>query len=477
MIDEMRKGDDLTHQQTSSLSQSSRPPPPPSLPPPPPYSNEQSTTHYVVATVPFEPRESAGVRFIKAFFVAILVWVIAGIFVSSVVELSTLPRSARWNIMKDNITIPAIDDGHIDNCAPWTGISDRIHPPLPQFSSGAWSSAKFNLPADVGVYFVAHGVLASGDLYVRESYEAKDISVKVFMRHRGAEVLSRATICQLSRDDGQIGIGIFTPRSWYSRWLTLRRNDVHFVVVVELPSSRSAVRYMPSFHANLPMFSFALDDLSNLRFGDVILKSTNSPIRVQGMIANTMEVHSMNGGIRGALNVTDHLTLMTTNSPISVKIGAENRRPDKSTEMLIKTSNGLIEANISLTSSTSLGAGGTFGVHTYTTNGPIKIVYNDSPVDSLLNFDAQSTNSPVHTVLHRAYEGTFAIQTTNADAVLSNLRNVEDPSGHQRRRRLSSHYVSRHIVNGDVKWEPSSDNGQCGSVNIATTNDLINLTI
>ena len=72
------------------------------------------------------------------------------------------------------------------------------------------------------LYLVSHGPLASGDLYVTESPEGKDVSVKVFVHHRGSKALSRATACQLSRGDGQFGVGIFV------RWLMSARQIIDY---------------------------------------------------------------------------------------------------------------------------------------------------------------------------------------------------------------------------------------------------------
>ena len=70
----------VSHQQTS-------PPPPGGLsPPPPPYISHQSSTQYVVAAIE-QPPESAGRRFIKAFLVANLIWLLTGAFVSSCFDL------------------------------------------------------------------------------------------------------------------------------------------------------------------------------------------------------------------------------------------------------------------------------------------------------------------------------------------------------------------------------------------------------
>jgi len=308
------------------------------------------------------------------------------------------------------------------------------------------------------------------------SPEGKDVTVKVFVHHRGSKALSRAAACQLGRGDGQLGVGIFTSRRWFINWPIPSRDALHFVIKVELPARRGAVRYLPSFEADLPRFTLDMDDISAFRFGDVNLKSTNSHIKVRGAIASTFNVHSTNGGISGAFNTTNSLTIVTTNSPVSVRIGAVNEKSEKPTNVLIRTTNGRIKADVSLISNSSSGTGGAFGVCAHTTNSPIEVVYDDSPVDSFLEFKAVSTNSPVRAVLHRAYEGKFALSTTNAGAVLNHLRDVEDPSGQGRERSVTKRSV-RSYISGSVEWVPSSDYTQAGSVNLATTNDMITLTI
>jgi hypothetical protein len=309
---------------------------------------------------------------------------------------------------------------------------------------------------------------------VSESREGKDISVKVFIHHRGSNARSRVAVCQLDRGEGQVGVGIFTPRQW---WHIPSGDAFHFVVEVELPASRGEVRYIPSFEADLPNFTLDFDDISAFRFGDVSLRSTNSHINVRGAIASTFNVHSTNGGISGTFNATDSLTIVTTNSPVSVTIGAVNEKPEKPTEVIIQTTNGRIKADMSLISNSSSGTGGAFGVFAHTTNSPIEVIYDDSPVDSVLKFNAASTNSRVHAVLHRAYEGMFTLTTTNDGAVLDRLRDVEDPSGRGRERSLTKRFVGKNHIVGEVEWVPSSDFDRAGSVNIATTNDVITLTV
>ena len=117
------------------------------------------------------------------------------------------------NIIKGDIGIPAAEDGDIDSCPLWTTVSHQAYPHLPSIPFGSWSQASFSLPDNMdSLYLVAHGPLASGDLYVSESPKVKDVSVKVYVHHRGWKALSRAAACQLNRGDGQAGVGIFVCR-------------------------------------------------------------------------------------------------------------------------------------------------------------------------------------------------------------------------------------------------------------------------
>jgi hypothetical protein len=185
---------------------------------------------------------------------------------------------------------------------------------------------------------------------------------------------------------------------------------------------------------------------------------------------------------------------MTTNSPVSARISAANGGSGKSTDVLIQTDNAFalpfywlfdllnhrsrpIEADILLASKSPLGTGGAFGVHTYTTNGPVKIVFGDSPVDFVLDFKAQSTNSPIHAVLPHAYEGTFSLQTTNSRVVLHDSHRVGDPSGRGRERLVSKHSVSRQVMYGEIEWSPSSHDDRASALDITTTNALATLSI
>ncbi|KAI0261284.1 hypothetical protein BC834DRAFT_830545 [Gloeopeniophorella convolvens] len=436
-------------------------------PPPPAYNDYQSTSRYI--PIPTEdsllPREPAHRRFIKAFLVAVLIWALIGIFISSFIDVVT-GRHRRW-------------DGDIDDCVLWVSASDRAHPRLREFNfhSGVWSQAQFTLPANADALFlVSRGDLAAGELYVTESNKATDVTVQVFVHHSDAEALSRASSCKLSRRGGQKGIGIFTPTTWRGRFPPYEKDRLRFLITVELPSKRNAIRSYPAFGAELPKFAVHIEDLSALRFGGVSLQSTNSPIEIAGLVAKELLVRATNGAISGVFNTSDSLTLETTNAPVSVSIGAKNDDKGKTTKVSVKSTNGHIEADLSLVSTSKSRTGGSFDVHARTTNQHIEVVYHESPVNSVLNFDASSTNSPVRALLDPAYEGTFSTETTNAAPVLDRSR-VEDPSGLGRRRSVVVTRLAKTKMQGNVKWVPESSRSHSGSAKLETTNDQVSLTV
>ena len=108
--------------------------------------------------------------------------------------------------MKDNV-----EEGRIDNCVPWTRIPGSEHHRRPSLSApNTWSWTRLNLSTDAhALYFIARGTMKSGDLYVSESHDAKDVSVTVFVHHRNEDTLAHTSVCRLSREGGQMGVGLF----------------------------------------------------------------------------------------------------------------------------------------------------------------------------------------------------------------------------------------------------------------------------
>jgi hypothetical protein len=116
--------------------------------PPPPYTYRSTSQPHVViqtaaAVVP-EPREPPDRRFIKAFLVAVSLWVLAGILISSTVERSQRNRLPRWvNLLLIEGFFKIGENSENLKVSPpmikvaWTSVSDPIPPRLPPFTSDA----------------------------------------------------------------------------------------------------------------------------------------------------------------------------------------------------------------------------------------------------------------------------------------------------------------------------------------------------
>lgn len=83
-------------------------------------------------------------------------------------------------------------------------------------------------------------------------------------------------------------------------------------------------------------------------------------------------------------------------------------------------------------------------------NGGIKLQYEDAPSRARLVSDARTSNSPASVVMHPAFEGTFEVSTSNSRPVVRDTR-PEDPSG-AGRRRVVNQTTSRSTISGTAYW-------------------------
>lgn len=134
--------------------------------------------------------------------------------------------------------------------------------------------------------------------------------------------------------------------------------------------------------------------------------------------------------------------------------------------------------DMSLVSSAKNDTGGSFEVFVKSVNGPVEVKYKTAPVDSILNFEASTSNSHVGTTLHKTFEGDFVVRTSPYFPVDVRMEvEVEDPAGKGRRRHLESSIIGRGVNQGKVWWE--KDDGvkekRLSTVSLSTTNSPAHL--
>jgi hypothetical protein len=83
-------------------------------------------------------------------------------------------------------------------------------------------------------------------------------------------------------------------------------------------------------------------------------------------------------------------------------------------------------------------------------------------------FDAHTSFSPVSVKLHETYEGKFSLETTFDKPDVSVDKDVEDPSGKKRERKVNMERVGRGELTGSVRWG-EEEGTEKGVVNIETT--------
>ena len=196
---------------------------------------------------------------------------------------------------------------------------------------------------------------------------------------------------------------------------------------------------------------------------------------------DTITVQSRSGPITGTYNATTMLALNTANAPIAVRANLLGGS-DRVIPLFLITSNryvcpihppppfrsewtrrrfrahqrarpSFIDSQIGLYSNTSDSTGGAFTVSARTSNSPLKLVFVDAPVDSILFVAAGTSNSPAQVRLHETYEGSFMLRgSTFFPPTVEWREGVQDPAGHGRERTVETKIINDSLVTGDVFW-------------------------
>ena len=134
-----------------------------------------------------------------------------------------------------------------------------------------------------------------------------------------------------------------------------------------------------------------------------------------------------------------------------------------------------IDSTISLFSTTSTFAGGSFQVDVRSSNAPLDLVFSSVPVDSLLHASARTTNAHATVHLHPAFEGTYALYTSPWYQSDAKVFPSPDPAG-RGRTRAGWGESGRGRARGAAWWAEGTADGK-GSVEITTSNAPVTLTV
>ncbi|KAJ7574422.1 hypothetical protein C8J56DRAFT_979583 [Mycena floridula] len=279
----------------------------------------------------------------------------------------------------------------IDHCTHWPESED---------SPDHWPSSTqtMELPLSANkLFLLSRGPLAVGDLHIVQSADTGDnIKVVTTVDYDIPRHLDHLEFCLLKGPNGAMGAGIFTYRR--DEHPRRRRHRLAFHVTVEIPASKDeSTVTIKDFETDMDFFTQHVHEL------DGGFDSNRSSIQALTASQATLDTH--HSPIKGSFVVTKSLTLSTANSAIEANVTLKNSPDsDESTSLKMTTSNGL---------------------------------------------HVQTSISPIHIKLHPTYEGTFGLSTSWAKAQVIYDREVEDPAGKERERRVEFMHPTR----GIVEWE------------------------
>ncbi|KAI0087035.1 hypothetical protein BDY19DRAFT_995456 [Irpex rosettiformis] len=328
------------------------------------------------------------------------------------------------------------------------------------------------------LYFLGHGHLTHGIINFVDSnvHDSNTASVDVTFsyswhdhdhEHDLSELLK---VCRLHRAEGKDGVGIFSPERSHYPGGHYHRSRVE--VVVQLPSSAK----IKALDASLPLFVHELGDFHNsVTFGDIKLKTSNSPITAQFLTADKISLETSNSHIAGTFNSTDAIDVFTSNSFINGDFYLSNDAGSSNPSRInLHSRNAPVNAKFYLTSTAADQKQGSFNVDVQTSNSPLDVKFNDAPVDSRVTFIGKTSNSHALATLHETFEGKFSVSTGRWFEAGVHVEKKEDPSGKGRERHVSQIGSHRGHAEGKAFWGDADILGP-GYAELTTSNSPAHL--
>jgi len=420
----------------------------------------------LVPLVEREPVERASSRFIKAFGVAVLIYVCLGVFTGSTIGAAYHNSPRRGGV--DQAGWPLQSDGKIRRC-----VSGHKAWARQQIAGNPSASFELPLSADV-MYLFARGALSRGNVVIiqDETWREPDtVKVDVSLKYATREIMEATSVCLLERQEGHSGVGIFSPLSWHH----MPYPKFKFDVTVRLPMSPNIHPVqIAAFETSLPMFSQYLGDVEHeISFGSLRLESRNAGITVKSVYADNCTIRTSSGAIEGNFYASDSLNLETKNGHIQARVSLfHDTVKTTRTGLTMRTTNGAIMSDIHLISPAPSNAGGTFDVVADTTNGQVVLDFPQSAVDAYLDVDARTTNAAATVSMNPAFEGAFQLYTTNANLEVPFDAHARDPAGRGRRRKMSMARKDKY-VDGVVSWGNGGESK--GFASLRSTNGPVTL--
>jgi hypothetical protein len=318
------------------------------------------------------------------------------------------------------------------------------------------SSITLQLSSKVDLlFFLSRGPTSGTVQIVQTRKVGTEISVTTVVEYNQGDALSETAVCTVDNVKVKSGDG----------FAVLARNNppndlkMSWKVLVELPAApRGSLLWLNTFSTDMPIFGHQLGDLGKtVHFQALSLSTIDTPISVQSVSAVKAKVTNANAAITGSFNASSALNLTSANAKITASVGlVHDGGAGAATELTISNKNAPIDVSVYLYSARRDHTGGKFKVAGTTSAAPVTIAFPIAPVDSTLSLDATTKTAPATVTLHKTYEGSFALSTSLGKVVLNVDKNVTDPAGEGRTRKVDIKSQTKVKLDGTVAWVSSN---------------------
>ncbi|KAJ3720122.1 hypothetical protein C8R42DRAFT_722778 [Lentinula raphanica] len=353
------------------------------------------------ANEPRNRRESPAKRFCKAFAVALLIYMLAAIFLGSFShKMSSYQKKTSWHgefpIPNDIVVNSCIRGSQMQNSSigDWDqsyGTADfpldssigfssehSAEPLVVQSSNGfGYGSVQtsFSLPlSSKNLFLISRGPTSSGNsLRIESSSDLEEGTARVDVRISYAEfaqrdfsLLTGVGVCLVHKKQGkgnQVGVGLFTSRDVPSS--TYPRPQLAYDVTLVLPEARGpSLLRLDAFETDLHnfhhFFKQSLDEIvtfdkltlkagngiiiaPSLTAGIATIHTSNREINIRSLTSKSASLYTINSEIRGHYTISQSLDVKAVNTKVKVDVEVYPQYPNSGAVITAQTTQKALE--------------------------------------------------------------------------------------------------------------------------------------
>ncbi|KAF9479921.1 hypothetical protein BDN70DRAFT_878224 [Pholiota conissans] len=309
------------------------------------------------------------------------------------------------------------------------------------------STISFQIPTSAGLMlFASRGQIGGGTFHLDHadrSAPRDTISVSVTAQFDDRRELEHTKACRVE-NTGRNEHGLLL---WAKSSLT---HKVTFNVAVLLPD----IQNFGDLTTDLNNFEHGVANFFDLRrpvgFGVVRLKSSNAPMVVSALMAESGFFQTSNAQLQAGFMGAYQVKMHTSNAPLHAIVWAFGPANGAQMDVDLRTSNSPADVFLAMASdynNTKMSA----TVHA--SNGRVNVAMPRAmQPDGEVFLDVSTSNAPVSVFLHPEYEGTYDLRTTVADAELLWDPDLRDPTGKGRKKTLIEESKDRTWKTGRMLW-------------------------